>query len=103
MKISELLETTSMDENVVFGRQKGKSKFATRQKPMFRCASGPRQGKRVSSLTQCVQSVNPEKIRQMTLTRAKTGVRQARKAKRTKKVDPASRAASANNRRRSRS
>lgn len=103
MKIHELLETTSIDENVVFGRQKSKGKFATRQKPMFRCATGPRQGKRVSSLTQCVQAVNPDKIRKMTMTRAKTGVRQARKSKRTKKIDPASRAASAANRRRSRS
>lgn len=100
-EFEEFVEEVLRESTVVFGRQKAKGqRFATKQKPMFRCSSGPRAGKRVSSLSQCIQPVDAAKKRQMTLTRAKTSTRQARRASRTKRIDPGSRAASTTNRRR---
>jgi hypothetical protein len=59
-------------------------------KQQFRCTSGPRAGRVVSSLRQCGEHPNPAKAAAMKVTRAKTKVKQARKAKRTKRVNPMS-------------
>jgi hypothetical protein len=81
----EKVEETGM----IFARKKGKSGgVSTVQK--FTCTSGPRAGKRVSSIGQCFAPINIAKRIQMTKTRAKTATRQARKAKRTKRIDPSS-------------
>ena len=80
----ELTET-----NMVFARKKGKSGgTSTTQK--FTCTSGPRAGKRVSSISQCFAPIDITKRIQMIKTRAKTSVRAARKSKRTKRIDPSS-------------
>ena len=80
----ELVET-----GMIFARKKGKSGGVTTTQK-FTCTSGPRAGKRVSSISQCFAPVDIAKRIQMTKTRAKTATRQARRAKFTKRVDPSS-------------
>lgn len=59
----------------------------------WRCAAGPRKGRIVAEPTQCSASLDREKSSKMKLTRAKTKVRQARKTKRTKRLNPATKLA----------
>ena len=81
----EQVEETGM----IFARKKGKGGgVSTVQK--FTCTSGPRAGKRVSSLAQCFSPIDVAKRVQMIKTRAKTATRQARRTKFTKRVDPSS-------------
>jgi hypothetical protein len=83
--IAQELNETSM----IFARKKGKSGgVSTVQK--FTCTSGPRAGKRVSSISQCFSPIDVAKRIQMIKTRAKTATRQARRTKFTKRVDPSS-------------
>lgn len=77
---SENLDETS----IAWRRGKGKPK------QQFRCSSGPRAGRVVSDIRQCGEHPNPAKAAAMKVTRAKTKVKQARKAKRTKRVNPVS-------------
>jgi len=58
------------------------------QKLKFRCPAGPRKGRVVSKPSDCYAAPNPAKAAQMRATRQKTKVRQARKARRTKTVNP---------------
>lgn len=82
------------------------SEFVTENKKVFkrnartgklsmkwRCAAGPRKGRIVAEPNQCSASLDRQKSSAMKLTRAKTKVRQARKAKRTKRLNPAARLA----------
>lgn len=57
----------------------------------WRCEAGARKGRIVAEPTQCSASLDKEKSSKMKLTRAKTKVRQARKTKRTKRLNPAAR------------
>jgi hypothetical protein len=59
----------------------------------WRCEAGPRKGRIVAEPNQCSASLDREKSSKMKLTRAKTKVRQARKTKRTKRLNPAARLA----------
>ena len=77
------------ETGMIFARKKGKGGgVSTVQK--FTCTSGPRAGKRVSSLAQCFSPIDVAKRVQMIKTRAKTATRQARRTKFTKRVDPSS-------------
>jgi len=58
------------------------------QKLRFRCPSGPRKGRIVSKPSDCFAAPNPAKAAKMRVTRKRTGARQARKARRTKMVNP---------------
>jgi len=58
------------------------------QKLKFRCPAGPRKGRIVSKPSDCYAAPNPAKAARMKATRQKTKVRQARKARRTKTVNP---------------
>jgi hypothetical protein len=82
------------------------SEFVTEHKKVFkrntrtgkvtmkwRCEAGPRKGRVVADPNQCSASLDREKSSKMKLTRAKTKVRQARKTKRTKRLNPAARLA----------
>jgi hypothetical protein len=82
------------------------SEFVTEHKKVFkrnartgkvtmkwRCEAGPRKGRVVADPNQCSASLDREKSSKMKLTRAKTKVRQARKAKRTKRLNPAAKLA----------
>jgi len=59
----------------------------------WRCEAGPRKGRIVADPNQCSASLDREKSSKMKLTRAKTKVRQARKTKRTKRLNPAAKLA----------
>lgn len=76
------------ETGMIFARKKSKGGVKTTQK--FTCTSGPRAGKRVSSIAQCFAPIDVSKKIQMTKTRARTAERQARRAKRTKRIDPSS-------------
>lgn len=76
------------ESGMVFSRKKSKGGVKTTQK--FTCSSGPRAGKRVSSLAQCFAPIDMAKRIQMKKTRARTATRQARRARFTKRVDPSS-------------
>jgi hypothetical protein len=54
----------------------------------WRCTTGPRKDKTVASVKQCSAAPNLKKISKMKLTRKKTRVRQARKTKKTKRINP---------------
>ena len=54
----------------------------------FRCPSGPRQGRIVSKPSDCFAAPNPAKAAKMKVTRKRTGARQARRARFTKRVNP---------------
>ena len=56
----------------------------------YRCAGGPRKNRIVSKLSQCFAAPNIKKKLSMKRTRARLGARMARKAKRTKRTNPAS-------------
>lgn len=57
----------------------------------YRCASGKRKGRIVSTPAQCFAAPDIKKRIKLKMTKARLGSRMIRKAKRTKKVNPASR------------
>ena len=65
----------------------------------FRCTSGNRKSRIVSSPAQCFAAPNIKKKLSMKRTRARLGARMARKARRTKRTNPASIALSRLNKR----
>lgn len=86
MLIKEIVTETAM----VWARKvNNKSKFAPKLVQKFKCTSGLRAGKKVSNLAQCTAPIDVNKRNSMKLTRAKTKVMQARRAKKTKKINPA--------------
>jgi len=64
----------------------------------WRCGSGPRKGRVVADPSQCSAAPDIARSAQMKRTRARTAVRQARKTKRTKRLNPASKLAAQLNR-----
>jgi hypothetical protein len=54
----------------------------------WRCESGPRKNKTVPELSQCSASPDIKKSAKMKQTRQRTKVAQARKTKKTKRVNP---------------
>lgn len=56
----------------------------------FRCASGPRQGRIVSDIGQCFAAPDVVKRHRLQLTKARLGNKMTRKARKTKRVNPAS-------------
>ena len=86
MKISEIIT-----EGMVFARSsKGGAGGAGKVKMKWRCETGSRAGRIVSSPQQCGAAIDVAKRAQMKKTRARTKVRQARKSKRTKRLNVAS-------------
>ena len=59
----------------------------------WRCEAGPRKGRVVADPNQCSASLDREKSSKMKLTRANTPTQQARKTKRTKRLNPAAKLA----------
>ncbi len=76
---------TQLDEKQIWAR-KGKSVVRK-----YRCMSGSRKGRVVSNMTQCFMPVDIKKRATFKKTKARLGARMARKAKRTKRINPASR------------
>lgn len=87
MKINEIII-----EGMVFARGgAGGAGGSGKVKMKWRCETGARAGRIVSSPQQCGAAVDVGKRAQMKKTRARTKVRQARKSKRTKKMNVGSR------------
>jgi hypothetical protein len=66
----------------------------------YRCTSGKRKGRVVSKMSQCFAAPNVKASQRLKRTKAKLGKRMARKAQRTKRINPASRRLTQLNRRR---
>ena len=66
----------------------------------FRCVSGRRKSRVVSSPAQCFAAPDIKKRIKMKMTRARLGARMAKKARRTKRMNPLSRRVRSLNKRR---
>lgn len=64
----------------------------------YRCGSGFRKGRIVSEPAQCFRAPDIKKRIKLKMTKARLGSRMARKSKRTKRVNPASKRVAALNR-----
>lgn len=84
----------NLDEKQVWARS---GKKVVRK---YRCTSGKRKGRVVAKMSQCFAAPDVKKRAKFKQTRLRLGPRMARKAKRTKRVNPASRRVQAMNRRR---
>lgn len=84
MLLRELF-SNQIDEKQVWAR-KGKSVVRK-----YRCSSGRRKGRVVSKISQCFAPLDIKQSVRFKQTKKKVGSRMARKAKRTKRVNPASR------------
>tara|TARA_R110000868_G_scaffold25269_3_gene98606 strand:+ start:48 stop:329 length:282 start_codon:yes stop_codon:yes gene_type:complete len=89
MLITELFET--IDEGMAWGKSGNK---VVRK---FRCTSGKRKSRVVSSPAQCFAAPDIKKRIKLKMTKARLGARMARKAKKTKRVNPASKRIAAMN------
>lgn len=56
----------------------------------FRCTMGPRKGRIVADIGQCAAAPDVAKRHRLKITKARLGARMARKARRTKRINPAS-------------
>ena len=65
----------------------------------YRCTSGLRKGRTVSKMSQCFAAPNIKKKIKMKQTQARLGKKMARKARRTKRINPASKRVQSLNRR----
>ena len=87
-----LRELTQVDEKMAWAKRGNK---VVRK---FRCTIGPRAGRIVSDIGQCFAAPDVTKRNRLKVTKARLGKRMTRKAKKTKRVNPASRRAKALNR-----
>lgn len=85
MKINEFTEESITEARMVWRKVGNK---ITRG---VRCTSGPRKGRTVKTASQCGAPIDIKKRLTLRKTKAKLGRRMARKAKRTKRLNPASR------------
>lgn len=86
MNLNELHNSNVVEAQLVWAR-KGKS--LTRK---YRCSVGKRAGRLVSKPSQCSAPIDIKKRMTLKRTKAKMGARLQKKAQRTKKFNPASRA-----------
>lgn len=82
MLLNEIFK--SLDEKQVWARKGNK---VVRK---YRCMGGQRQGRIVADPTQCFKAIDVKKRASMKKTRARLGAKMARKAKKTKRINPAS-------------
>jgi hypothetical protein len=88
MKINEI----TLDEKMAWAKRGNK---VVRK---FRCTSGPRTGRIVSKIGQCFAAPDVKKRVRLKLTKARLGTKMTRKAKKTKRINPASKRVKAMNR-----
>jgi hypothetical protein len=79
-----LREIIQLDEKNTWAR------LGTRVVRKYRCTFGPRKGRIVADIGQCSAAPDIEKRTRLKMTKARLGPRMVRKAKRTKKINPAS-------------
>lgn len=84
MQVQELLEDIELDEKQVWARS---GKQVVRK---YRCSGGKRNGRVVSSMSQCYAPIDIKKRMTLRKTKAKQGARMVRKTRKTKRVNPAS-------------
>ena len=94
MKIFEIFAEEVLDEKQIWGR-KGTSVVRK-----YRCTSGNRKGRIVAKPDQCFKPINIKARIRMKRLRSQKGAVMTRKAKRTKRSNPASRRLRILNRRR---
>lgn len=82
MLLNELFH--SLDEKQIWARS---GKKVVRK---FRCSSGSRKGRIVPSMSACFAAPDVKKRASMRRTKARLGKKMARKARKTKRVNPAS-------------
>lgn len=83
MLLREMIEP--LDEKQVWARS---GKKVVRK---YRCTGGSRKGRIVSNMAQCFAAPNIKARATLKKTKARLGARMARKAKKTKRMNPASR------------
>jgi hypothetical protein len=66
----------------------------------YRCSGGPRKNRIVAKMAQCFAAPDIKKRQQFKKTKARLGGRMMRKAKKTKRINPASKRVQALNRKR---
>jgi hypothetical protein len=84
MLLRELYSTTALDEKQIWARS---GKKVVRK---YRCTGGQRKGRIVAKMGQCFAAPDTKKRATMKRTRARLGKRMARKSRRTKRMNPAS-------------
>ena len=84
MLLRELISENTLDEKQVWAKS---GKKVVRK---YRCGSGPRKGRVVSKISQCYAAPNVKARMALKRTKARLGKRMARKARRTKRINPAS-------------
>ena len=89
MLITEI--TSDLNEKQIWGRR---GKKLVRK---YRCMGGRRKGRIVANMAQCFAAPNVKARIRLKRTRARLGSRMARKARRTKRTNPASRRVAALN------
>jgi hypothetical protein len=57
----------------------------------YRCVGGRRNGRVVAKMSQCYAAPDPKKRTRLKIMKARMGTRLAKKSKRTKRINPASR------------
>ena len=85
--------TSPLGEKQVWARS-GQKKVVRK----YRCMGGQRKGRVVAKMTQCYAPMDIKKRATMKKTRARLSKKMARKAKRTKRLNPASRRVASLNR-----
>ena len=95
MLLRELLNHTTTDD-----LEEGQTWARSGKKVVrkYRCSSGPRKNRVVAKMAQCFAAPDPKKRMQMKKTRARLGSKMMRKAKKTKRINPASKRVQALNR-----
>jgi hypothetical protein len=91
MKINEVTQT-QVDEKLAWAK---KGNNVVRK---FRCTVGPRKGRIVADIGQCFAAPDIKKRIRLKLTKARVGAKMTRKAKKTKRINPASKRVKALNR-----
>lgn len=91
MLIEEIID---IDERQIWARN------GTQIVRRYRCTSGPRRGRTVTRMDHCYAAPDLKKQSLLKLTRARLGTPIKKKAKKTKRINPASRKLSVLNKRR---
>lgn len=84
MLLRDLISEETLDEKQVWAKS---GKKVVRK---YRCGSGPRKGRVVAKISQCYAAPNVKARMALKRTKARLGKRMARKARRTKRINPAS-------------
>ncbi len=85
-----LVELFEREEPLVEGAKIAWARVGNKVVKKYRCTSGKRQGRIVSSPTHCVKPIDIKKRMKIRQTKLAKGKRMSRKAQRTKRRNPAS-------------